>query len=58
MQIFDELESVVLQEMALAGWKLQHNSGDDETVFKFHRTLIIKPKEYCTVNICKHIVKL
>ena len=37
------------EDVAMSGWKLMHKCGDDETIYKFHRTLHIKAKEYCTV---------
>ena len=37
-------------EVSMSGWKVLHRCGEEETIYKFHRTLHIKAKEYCTVR--------
>jgi len=37
------------KEVSLAGWQLKHTGGGQETTYKFHRTVHIKPQQYITV---------
>nr|AEP27819.1 Hau-lamin2 [Helobdella sp. Austin] len=37
------------KELALGGWQLKHSSGDNETTYKFHRNLLLKPGSTVTV---------
>lgn len=41
--------SSVDKEVALGGWQVRHVCGDNETTYKFHRTLHLKPQQYVTV---------
>ena len=42
--------------MSLGGWQLKHVSGEDETVYKFHRSVNIKAGEHVTVSTrCRHM---
>ncbi|KAJ8980393.1 hypothetical protein NQ317_009387 [Molorchus minor] len=37
------------QEVALGGWQVVRRVGDDETLFKFHRSLKLEPNGYVTI---------
>lgn len=37
------------KEVSLAGWLLKHTGGGQETTYKFHRTVHIKPQQYITI---------
>ncbi|KAL8577274.1 hypothetical protein ACOMHN_062783 [Nucella lapillus] len=37
------------KDVALGSWQLQHTSGEQETTFKFHRSLVVKPGRTVTV---------
>lgn len=48
-----------IQDVALGGWQLKHYCGDNETSYKFHRTLHLKPQQYVTVSyITLHYIVL
>eukprot|EP00745_Piridium_sociabile_P044901 TRINITY_DN9563_c0_g1_i1.p1 TRINITY_DN9563_c0_g1~~TRINITY_DN9563_c0_g1_i1.p1 ORF type:complete len:607 (-),score=172.55 TRINITY_DN9563_c0_g1_i1:775-2595(-) len=46
---FIQLSNESRKDIAVGGWQLQHTSGDQETSFKFHRSLVIKPGKTVTV---------
>jgi lamin B len=37
------------KDQSLGSWQLKHTAGEQETVFKFHRSLHMKPGAYATV---------
>jgi hypothetical protein len=37
--------------VALGGWQLKHVVGGQETAYKFHRSLHIKPQQTITVSV-------
>lgn len=37
------------KEVALGGWQVLRKAGDNEIVFKFHRTVKIEPNSYVTI---------
>ena len=40
-----------LKDVAIGGWQLKHSAGEeDETTYKFHRSVHIKPGAYVTVS--------
>ena len=41
-----------LKDVAIGGWQLKHSAGEeDETTYKFHRSVHIKPGAYVTVSL-------
>ena len=38
------------QDIPVGTWQLMHTSGDQETTFKFHRSLIVKAGKTVTVS--------
>ncbi|CAH8478244.1 unnamed protein product [Dicrocoelium dendriticum] len=45
-----KLNNTSTDEVSLGGWELVHEAGGQETRFKFHRALTIKPGTTCTVR--------
>ncbi|XP_074649921.1 lamin Dm0-like isoform X2 [Tubulanus polymorphus] len=37
------------KDHSLGGWQLKHTAGTQETTFKFHRSLVLKAGQHCTV---------
>ena len=43
--------------MSIGGWQLKHSAGEeDETTYKFHRNVHLKPGAYVTVSTNKFLV--
>lgn len=40
----------MLQDVSLAGYRLEHHAGGEETAYKFHRNIVLKAGESCTVS--------
>ena len=49
---------LVDQDIAIGGWTLKHTAGEQETVFKFHRSAKIAAKASVTVSGSIHIYSL
>ncbi len=47
--MFNCMLGVVLQDQSLGSWQLKHSTGEEETAYKFHRSVHIKPGTYVTV---------
>ncbi|CAL8093299.1 unnamed protein product [Calicophoron daubneyi] len=37
------------EDVSLGGWEIVHQAGGEETRFKFHRSLVLKPGTTCTI---------
>jgi len=46
---FIKLFNTSAKELSLGGWQIKHTAGEDETMYKFHRSVHIKPESYVTV---------
>ncbi|KAK7116770.1 lamin Dm0-like [Littorina saxatilis] len=46
---FVKLTNTTSKDIAVGSWQLQHIAGDQETIFKFHRSLVIKGGKTVTV---------
>jgi lamin B len=47
--LLKHLSLIAFQDFSLGGWQLVHKAGEEETSFKFHRTLTLKPGAIVTV---------
>ncbi|KAJ8304166.1 hypothetical protein KUTeg_017749 [Tegillarca granosa] len=46
---FVKIENKSGDDIAVGGWQLKHTAGDQETTYKFHRNLLLRAGETCTV---------
>ncbi|XP_076443906.1 lamin-B1.S-like [Babylonia areolata] len=46
---FIKLTNESRKDVALGSWQLQHTAGEQDTSFKFHRSLVVKPGKTVTV---------
>lgn len=46
---FIKLTNTTTKDIAVGAWQLLHTTGDQETNFKFHRSLVVKAGKTCTV---------
>lgn len=46
---FIKLTNTTTKDIAVGAWQLLHTAGDQETNFKFHRSLVVKAGKTCTV---------
>lgn len=44
------MRCINVQTVSLSGWKVIHKAGDEETVFKFHRSTKLAAGEIATVS--------
>lgn len=46
IKIFNTSDS---KDVSLGSWQLKHVAGDSESIFKFHRTVVLKPQQTITI---------
>ena len=46
---FVKIRNNTKEDIAIGGWVLNNTSGDQETSYKFHRNIVLKAEETCSV---------
>jgi lamin B len=46
---FVKLQNSSDKDVSLAGYRLEHHAGGEETAYKFHRNIVLKAGDSCTV---------